>query len=105
MPACLSPSLATGAAPVYGLQLEPDARQQIVGLAAGDRVVAFAGDDYHHWLSRGARDTVDGLRPIRRAISRTPIPCAESSAISSRSAKDKYLPDTGVDSKRLGKAC
>lgn len=42
-------------------------------------------------------DTVDGLRPIRRAISRTPISCARSNPISSRWSNDRYLLDTGLD--------
>src|SRR5262249_19831817 len=34
--------------------------------------------------------------PSVRAIARTPSPCPRSSAISSRSANDRYLPDSGV---------
>jgi hypothetical protein len=40
-------------------------------------------------LRRSSLEIVDGDRPTRRAISRTPAPCALSSAISSRSANDK----------------
>src|SRR5918998_3745082 len=39
---------------------------------------------------------VDGLRRTSRSISRIPAPCALRSAISSRSWKDRYLPDSGV---------
>ncbi len=38
---------------------------------------------------------VDGSRPSRRAISRTPTPCPLSRAISSRSTNDRYRPVTG----------
>ena len=44
---------------------------------------------------RSSRETVDGARSIRRAISRTPWPWARRSAISSRSANDSYLPEGG----------
>jgi hypothetical protein len=44
-------------------------------------------------LRRSSRETVDGERRRGRAISRPPTSCARSSAISSRSANDKYLPD------------
>ena len=43
-------------------------------------------------LRVSSRETVDGLRPIRRAISRTPTPWTESSPISSRSAKRQVPP-------------
>ncbi len=46
-------------------------------------------------LRRSSREIVDGERPIRRATSRTPIPRARRSAISSRSPNDKYRPDVG----------
>src|SRR4051794_23893306 len=36
-------------------------------------------------------------RPSRRATSRTPWPCARHSAISSRSASDRYRPESGFD--------
>ena len=39
-----------------------------------------------------SRLTVDGARPSRRAISRTPSFRASPSAISSRSASDRYRP-------------
>ena len=39
---------------------------------------------------------VDGSRRNSRAISRIPAPCTRRSAISSRSWKDRYLPDSGV---------
>ncbi len=42
-------------------------------------------------------ETVDGLRPMRRAISRTPTFWIESNAIYSRSANDKYRPAIGFD--------
>src|SRR6202023_2311462 len=38
------------------------------------------------------RLTVDAPRPSRRAISRTPSPCARPTATSSRSASDRYRP-------------
>jgi len=41
------------------------------------------------------REIVDGERPTRRAISRTPSRCARRIAISSRSANDRYRPDSG----------
>ena len=47
-------------------------------------------------LRRSSLETVDGDRPIRRAISRTPAPCARNSAISSRSSNDRYRPDNGA---------
>ncbi len=40
-------------------------------------------------LRRSSREIVAGSRPIARAISRTPLPCALSSAISSLSAKPR----------------
>ena len=40
-------------------------------------------------LRRSSREIVEGSRPILRAISRTPTCLARSSAISSRSSKDK----------------
>ena len=46
---------------------------------------------------RSSREIVDAARPSRRATSRTPCPCARHSAISSRSAKDKYRPEGGFD--------
>src|SRR3954464_4847592 len=39
---------------------------------------------------------VDGWRLNSRAISRTPAPCALRSPISSRSWKERYLPDSGA---------
>src|SRR3712207_5674382 len=39
---------------------------------------------------------VEGWRRNSRAISRIPAPCTRRSAISSRSWKDRYLPDSGV---------
>jgi hypothetical protein len=47
-------------------------------------------------LRRSSREIVDGDRPNCRAISRTPQPVARNSAISSRSANDKYRPDNGA---------
>jgi hypothetical protein len=47
-------------------------------------------------LRRSSREIADGARPSRRAASRTPAPCARSTAISSRSANDKYRPGRGV---------
>jgi Metallo-beta-lactamase superfamily len=47
-------------------------------------------------LRRSSREIVDGDRPTRRAISRTPSPCARKIAISSRSANDRYRPDSGA---------
>ena len=46
-------------------------------------------------LRRSSREIVDGALSSRRAISRTPTSCARSSAISSRSANDRYLPEDG----------
>ena len=46
-------------------------------------------------LRRSSREIVDGDRPISRAISRTPLPSARNSAISSRSAKHRYRHETG----------
>lgn len=48
-------------------------------------------------LRVNSRDTVEGLRPMRRAISRMPRSCARSCPISSRLANDRYLSDTGFD--------
>src|SRR4051794_6220872 len=50
-------------------------------------------------LRRNSREIVDGDRPSRRAVSRTPTPCALKIAISSRSANDKYRPLSGARSK------
>ena len=47
-------------------------------------------------LRRNSRETVDGDLLSRRAISRTPTFWALRSAISSRSANDRYLPDGGL---------
>src|SRR5215207_6409989 len=46
---------------------------------------------------RNSREIVDAARPSRRATSRTPCPCARHSAISSRSADDRYRPKGGFD--------
>jgi len=46
-------------------------------------------------LRRNSRDSVEGARPSRRAISRTPWPWTRRSAISSRSVKERYRPDGG----------
>jgi putative transposase len=43
-----------------------------------------------------SRQIVDGERPSLRATARTPNPSARSSAISSRSANDRYRPDGPV---------
>src|SRR3954467_12175985 len=48
-------------------------------------------------LRRSSREIVDGARPRRRATSRRPWPCARKSAISSRSANDRYRPGSGFD--------
>src|SRR5215210_1102149 len=48
-------------------------------------------------LRRSSREIVEAARPSRRAISRTPWPCARHSAISSRSANDRYRPESGFD--------
>ena len=47
-------------------------------------------------LRRSSREIVEGGRPSVRAIARTPSPCPRSSAMSSRSANDRYRPDSGV---------
>jgi putative transposase len=46
-------------------------------------------------LRRSSLEIVDGERPSTRAISRTPPPRARKTAISSRSANDRYRPDGG----------
>jgi len=46
-------------------------------------------------LRRSSLEIVDGERSSRLAISRTPVPCARSNAISSRSSKHKYRHETG----------
>src|SRR5689334_16541497 len=46
-------------------------------------------------LRRSSREIVDAARPSRRAICRMPWPCARPSAISSRSANDRYRSDGG----------
>ena len=51
-------------------------------------------------LRRNSREIVDGDRPSRRAIARTPVPWPCAIAISSRSAQDRYRPDTGA--KQIG---
>src|SRR3954451_432867 len=48
-------------------------------------------------LRRSSRESVDAARPRRRAIARTPWPCARQTAISSRSANDRYRSDGGFD--------
>ena len=48
-------------------------------------------------LRRSSREIVDGARPRRRAISRTPRPPARHSALSSRSAKVSYRRESGLD--------
>lgn len=45
-------------------------------------------------LRRSSLEMVDADRPNRRPISRTPASCARINAMSSRSANDKYRPDT-----------
>src|SRR5665647_1845701 len=49
-------------------------------------------------LRRNSLEIVDGSRPTQRAISRTPAPCALSTAISSRSANDRYRPESRPNS-------
>jgi hypothetical protein len=49
-------------------------------------------------LRRNSRLIVDVERPILRAISRTPVPCALSKAISSRSSNDRYRPENALRS-------
>jgi len=49
-------------------------------------------------LRRNSRQIVDGDRPSRLAVSRTPTPWALRIAISSRSANDKYRPPSGAGS-------
>src|SRR5665647_2663550 len=49
-------------------------------------------------LRRSSLEIVDGSRPTQRAISRTPAPCARSTAISSRSANDRYRPESRPNS-------
>jgi hypothetical protein len=46
-------------------------------------------------LRRSSREIVDAARPSRRATSRMVHPCARRSAISSRSANERYRPDSG----------
>jgi hypothetical protein len=48
-------------------------------------------------LRRSSREIVDAVHPRCRAISRTPRPCARHSAISSRSANDRYRPEGAFD--------
>src|SRR5215212_7569152 len=48
-------------------------------------------------LRRSSREIVDAARPSRRAVSRTPQPRARNSAMSSRSANDRYRSDGGFD--------
>lgn len=47
-------------------------------------------------LRRNSREIVDGERPTARAISLTLPPQARRIAISSRSANDRYRPDSGA---------
>ncbi len=52
-------------------------------------------------LRLNSREMVEAARPICAAISRTPSPRARASAISSRSANDRYLPvGNGADGAR-----
>jgi hypothetical protein len=46
-------------------------------------------------LRRNSREIVEAVRPSRRATSRTEQPCTQRSAISSRSANERYRPDSG----------
>src|SRR5437588_4363193 len=46
-------------------------------------------------LRRSSREIVDADRPICRAIARTPAHCARRIASSSRSASDRYRPESG----------
>jgi hypothetical protein len=48
-------------------------------------------------LRVNSRETVEGLQPIRRAISRTPTSWARRRPTSSRSANDRHLPEIGLD--------
>src|SRR5918995_1489144 len=48
-------------------------------------------------LRRSSLEIVDGARPSRRATSRTPKPWARQSAISSRSANNRYRPEGGFE--------
>ena len=47
-------------------------------------------------LRRSSREMVDAARPIRRATSCIEQPCARKSATSSRSANERYRPDSGL---------
>ncbi len=47
-------------------------------------------------LRPSSREIVEGSRPRRRAISRTPICWACKTAMSSRSTNDRYRPETGA---------
>ena len=47
-------------------------------------------------LRRNSREIVDADRPTCRAISRMPAPCARRIASSSRSASDRYRPDSSL---------
>ena len=51
-------------------------------------------------MRRSSLEIVDGERPSRRAIARTPAPWACAIAISSRSTKHRYRSDTGA--KQIG---
>jgi len=46
-------------------------------------------------LRRNSREIVDAARPSRRATSCMVLPCARRSAISSRSANERYRPESG----------
>ena len=46
-------------------------------------------------LRRNSREIVEAARPSRRATSRMAQPCTRRSAISSRSANERYRPDSG----------
>lgn len=68
-----------------------DFLQRVPPSSAQPKLNTRAGrSEWQHYVSQ---ETVDALRPIRRAIACTPTPWHGRSPLSSRSANDKYLPE------------
>ena len=77
---------------------DPTGREKIFSLAYGQFEARYSSLPPRVAALRvKSRETVEGLRPMRRAISRTPTSWAQRSTISSRSANDRHLPEMGFD--------
>ena len=84
----LNPIILSGSADVAGNKLQFAQVSATTALAAGVMTILF-GLFARLPFAFTSRDTVDGARPISRAIARTPRSWARKMAISSRSLNDR----------------